>query len=311
MKIHTTRTLLTAATAALAALALAGCASGDDLEGRDDAGGSDDRSGETIVVGSQDYYSNEIVAEIYAQALEAEGYEVERELRIGQREVYVKEIEDGSIDLFPEYSGNLLQYYEKDTEATTSEDVYAALQAALPKGLRVLEQSSATDQDSYNVTTEFARDNDVTSLADLANVEEKLTLGGNSELRTRPYGPAGLKRVYDVEVGFTPIEDSGGPLTLRALQDDDVQLVNVFSADPKIADAGLVTLEDPEGLFLSSNVVPVASEKVDDDMAKIIDAVSAELTPEGLVELNARSVNDQDAAAAIAEAWLEEHDLAG
>ncbi len=296
-----------AAVAVGATVALAGCASGNPLD--EDPGNGGDGGGETIVIGSQDYYSNEIIAEIYAQALEANGYTVEREFRIGQREVYIPEIEAGEIDLFPEYTGNLLQYYVPDTTATTSDDVYAELEGALPEGLRVLDQSPATDQDSYNVTREFSEANGVTSLADLKDVSVPITLGGNSELETRPYGPEGLKDVYGVEVGFTAIQDSGGALTLKALTDGQVQMVNIFSADPNIATNDLVTLEDPEGLFLASNVVPVASENVTDEMAEIINEISAALTPEGLVELNSQSVNEQRSADDIAAEWLEEQGL--
>lgn len=295
-----------AAVAVGATVALAGCASGDPLDGGSTGDGA---SSETIVVGSQDYYSNEIIAELYAQALEENGYTVERDFRIGQREVYVPEIEDGAIDVFPEYTGNLLQYYVPDTEATTSDDVYAELETSLPDGLRVLDQSPATDQDSYNVTRAFSDENGVTSLADLKDVTTPITLGGNSELATRPYGPEGLKSVYGVDVAFTPIEDSGGPLTLKALVDDQVQMVNIYSADPNIAANDLVTLEDPEGLFLASNVVPVVSEKVTDEIAEIINTVSAALTAEDLVALNSLSVNDQESADQIASDWLAEKSL--
>src|SRR5690606_40849814 len=118
---------------------------------KQDDGGSPAASG-TIVVGSQDYYYNEIIAEIYAQALEAEGLTVERNFSIGQRDAYMPALESGEVQLFPEYTGNLLQFFDPDATATSPEDVYAALQEALPDGLTVLDQSSATDQDSYNVT---------------------------------------------------------------------------------------------------------------------------------------------------------------
>lgn len=300
------RLVALAAAAVGATVALAGCASGDPL---DSGSGDGESTGETIVVGSQDYYSNEIIAEIYAQALEENGYTVDRQFRIGQREVYIPEIESGAIDVFPEYTGNLLQYYVPDTTATTSDDVYEELSTSLPEGLRVLEQSPATDQDSYNVTQAFSDEYGVTSLADLADVDASITLGGNSELETRPYGPEGLKEVYGVDVAFTPIEDSGGPLTLKALVDDQVQMVNIYSADPNIAANDLVTLADPEGLFLASNVVPVVSEKVTDEIAEIIDTVSAALTAEDLVALNSLSVNEQQSAEQIASDWLAEQSL--
>ncbi|QAY74161.1 ABC transporter substrate-binding protein [Agromyces protaetiae] len=299
---------IAAATASAAlALALTGCASGDPLSDGGDATG--ETSAGPIVIGSQAYYSNRIIAEIYAQALEANGFEVDRQFDIGQREVYLPEVEAGEIDLFPEYTGNLLQYWVPDTEARTSDDVYAALEQAVPDGLRVLDQSPATDQDSYNVTRAFSEEFGATSLADLADVSEPLTLGGNAELETRPYGPTGLKSDYGVDVGFKLIADSGGALTVKALIDDEVQLVNIYSADPNIATNDLVTLADPKGLFLASNVVPLASDKITDEIAAIIDAVSAAMSPADLVAINDESVNEQRNDADIAKDWLAEKAL--
>ena len=306
--------LVASAAATALALTLAGCAggSGDPLSQSGNTAGDTDNAGgaDTIVVGSQDYYSNEIIAELYAQALEAADYKVDRQLRIGQREVYLPELEAGSIDLLPEYTGNLLQYWQPDTEARTAEDVYAELANATPSGLRVLDQSPATDQDSYVVTSAFADEWQLESIGDLASVTDQLTLGANSEAETRPYGPKGLASVYGVQdVAFTPIEDSGGPLTLKALTDGDIQLANIYSADPALSGGEFVTLTDPKGIFLASHVVPVVSDRVDDDAAKVIDEVSAKLTPSDLVVLNARSVNDELAASDIAADWLSEQGL--
>lgn len=264
---------------------------------------------ETIVIGSQDYYSNEIIAEIYAQALENAGYDVDRQFRIGQREAYLPEIESGEIDLFPEYSGPVLQYWEPDTEARLPEDVFAALEEAAPEGLNVLEQSQATDQDSYVVTQELADEWSLSTVADLEKVTDPLTLGANSEAENRPNGPTGLAETYGVEVGFAPIEDSGGPLTVKALRDGDVQLAIIYTADPSIESNNLVSLEDTKGLFLSSNVVPLASDKVDEQATEIINEISAAMSPEDLVSLNNRSVTEQLPAADIAQQWLEEKGL--
>ncbi|RWZ50816.1 ABC transporter substrate-binding protein [Labedella phragmitis] len=297
-----TRRISLLSLAAVAGVTLSACASAGDLDGGDSG---DD----AIVVGSQDYYSNEIIAEIYAQALEQGGYTVERDLRIGQREVYVEEIEDGSIDLFPEYTGPLLQYWVPDTTARLEDDVFAALTEAAPDGLRVLEQSAATDQDAYVVTREFADRYGLTTIDDLAKVTEPLTLGGNSEGEDRPNGPKGLAAAYGVDVSFTPIEDGGGPLTVKALQDGDIQLAIIYTADPSIEKNDLVALEDTKGLFLASHVVPIASDAIDEGAEEIIDAVSAALTPEGLVALNTESVDDEAPAASIAERWLEDNPL--
>lgn len=269
-----------------AGLVLGGCAAG---------GGSD----EPIVVGSQAYYSNEIIAEIYAQALEGAGFEVERQFQIGQRDAYLPELESGAVDLFPEYTGNLLQYYAPDTMATQADEVYAELVTALPEGMTALDMSPATDQDSYNVTADFAAANGLVSIADLAGVDG-LILGGAPELEERPYGPQGLLETYGVTVAF----DATGDITVDALLDGVINVANVYSGDPRIADFGLVTLADPEGLFLASNVVPIASSDIADAVAEVINPISAALTPEGLVALNLQSTKDQMSPADIATEWL-------
>lgn len=297
--------LVAAAGLAAAALALAGCASSNPLD--DNAGGGDGSTPDAkqIVIGSQAYPSNEIIAEIYAQALEGAGMEVERQFNIGQRDAYIPLLEDGSVTLFPEYTGNLLQYFEPDTEARTSDDVYAALQEALPDGLEVLDQSSATDQDSYTVTKTFADQYGLTTIADLAKVDVPLTLGGNAELAERPYGPTGLKSTYGVDVGFSATGDT----TVEDLVAGTVNVANVYTSDPRIETDDLVVLEDPKGLFLASNVVPVVNEAIAADVADIINSVSAKLTPEGLVSLNVQNTVDQKSAEEIAKAWLKENGL--
>ena len=263
----------------------------------------------TLVVGSQQYFSNEIIAELYAQALEAGGYEVDRQFQIGQREVYLPDLEAGKIDIMPEYSGNLLQYYDKSTQAKSSDEVLTALEDALPDGLRPLMAASATDQDAYNVTSELASQYGLASLADLAKVPGPLKVAANSEFATRPYGPQGLKQFYGVDVTVVPVEDSGGPLTVKALKNGDVQTADIYSADPSIAANGFVTLTDPKNMILPQNVVPIVDSKVDSNASKIIDGVSAKLDTPALIALNARSVNEQASSATIAADWLSQQGL--
>ncbi|MDR0284856.1 MAG: ABC transporter substrate-binding protein [Propionibacteriaceae bacterium] len=288
------RTHRFAALVAVAALALAGCSGAH---------------GQTIVVGSQDYYSNEIVAEIYAQALEKGGYAVDRQFRIGQREVYLPEIEAGNIDLFPEYTGPLLQFWKSSTTARLADAVYSELVQAAPAGLRVLDQSPATDQDSYVVTSAFASQWHLTTISDLKGVTVPLVMGANSEAQSRPNGPQGLLDTYGVTCGFTPIEDGGGPLTVKALKDGTIQLAIIYTADPSIMANDLVSLEDDKGLFLASHLVPLASDKVDDKAAALINKISAAMSPSDLVALDARSVTDQLPAATIATDWLKDKGL--
>jgi osmoprotectant transport system substrate-binding protein len=302
---HASRRLLAvAALLSAGALALAGCASDNPLDAdTGDDGASGDGSGQTIVVGSQAYASNEIIAEIYAQALEGAGFEVDRQFNIGQRDAYLPSLESGAIQVFPEYTGNLLQFFEPDTEARSPEDVYAALQEALPENLTVLDQSTATDQDSYTVTREFAEEYDLVTIADLANVDEPLTLGGPPELAERPYGPSGLEEVYGIEVGF----EGTGDTTIDSLLAGEVNVANVYTSSERIQTDDLVVLEDPESLFLASNVVPVVSADIADEIADVINPVSAALTPEGLVELNVQSSVEQRSPGDIAADWLSEN----
>lgn len=265
----------------------------------------------TLVVGSQQYYSNEIIAELYAQALEHGGYTITRQYQIGQREVYLPELQGGKIDVFPEYSGNLLQYLDKSATAKTGDEVIAALPKALGSSLRPLTASAATDQDSYNVTKANADKYGLASIADLSKVGASLRVCANSELEKRPYGPTGLKNDYGLNVEVIPVEDSGSALTIKALKDGKCDTADIYSASPAIADNDLVTLTDPKALILPQNVVPVVSAKVDEKAAAAIDKVSAALTTDELVGLNALSVNKQQSSSEIAKTWLTSKGLLG
>jgi osmoprotectant transport system substrate-binding protein len=269
---------------AAATLGLSGCAA---------------QSSETIVIGSQAYYSNEIVAEAYAIALEDAGFSVERNFSLGQRDVYVPALIAGEVDLFPEYTGNLLQYFDPSASQTEAGAVYEALAAALPEGLVALAMSPATDQDSYNVTREFAEANNLSNIADLAALGT-VKLGGAPELAERPYGPAGLLSVYGVSVEF----EATGDTTVEALVAGLVDMANVYSADPRISQLGLVTLGDPSGLFLASNLVPIAKATLDQRAKDVVNAVSQAMTAADLVEMNVRSVEEQLPASRIARDWL-------
>jgi osmoprotectant transport system substrate-binding protein len=256
-------------------------------------------------VGSQAYYSNEIIAQLYTLALENGGYTVTKDYQIGQREVYLPQLEAGKVDVFPEYIGSLDQALNKSAPGGTEAEVYADLQKSLPSGLKVLDAANAADKNSWTVTDAFAKKYDLTDIASLKNVTEPITVGGNAELETRPYGPTALKDKYGVTIaGFKAVQDSGGPLTVKALVDNDIQLANIYTADPNIKSNNLKALDDPDGLFLPDNVAPVVSKKVDAKATKILNAVQAKLSQADLVDMNAQSVNDKKSSQAIAQAWL-------
>lgn len=283
--------------------ALAGCSNADPLASPSAPVSPEGTATGALVVGSQAYYSNEIIAEIYAQALEASGVAVERQYQIGQRAVYIPEIEAGRIDVLPEYGGNLLQYYDSSAAVTDTASIVAALANVLPPDLRVLASAEASDQDSYTVTRAFAAEHGLTSIGDLAGLAD-LRIAANSEFRTRPYGPDGVKAAYGVDVTLVPVEDSGGPLTVSSLTGGTVQIADIYTADPAIVTHDLVVLEDPQHLILPQNVLPLVSRRVDAGAAAVLDAVSAKLTSAELRAVNARSVSEQLRSATIASEWL-------
>lgn len=235
--------------------------------------------GDTVVVGSAQFGESEVLAEIYAQALKAEGVDAKTQLDIGAREAYIGAIKDGTIDLIPEYTGNLLTFFDPKATATAPDDVEEALDDALPKELTVLDASEAEDKDSLNVTAEFAEKHDVSSIADLADVEG-LKLAANPEFKTRAYGIPGLEKVYGIkDIAFTAISDGGGPATVKALTSGRVDVADIYSTTPSIAANKLVTLEDPEHLIAAQNVVPLIREDaLTDEVEDVLDAVSAKLT---------------------------------
>lgn len=299
------RSVLAVGLVAAAALALTACG-GNPLEEPSEDTGSGSGSSDTIVVGSQGYYSNEIIAEIYAQALEGAGFTVEKKLNIGQRDAYYPEIESGDIDVFPEYTGSLLEFISEDpVEVTSPEDVYAALQEALPEELTALDYAEASDQDTYTVLKSFAEENDLTSIGDLANVTTPVTIGAPPEFKDRPYNVEAAKEVYGVDLTF----EGTGPTTLESLLAGKIQVADIYTADPAFETEDIVALEDPENLIISSNVVPIVSSDVADDVSDVLNAISEKLTAEELVSLNVLSTVEQQSSADIAKKWLEDNDL--
>ncbi len=290
---------------AAAALALTACSSSNPLDEPSDSGESSG-SGDTIVVGSQAYYSNEIIAEIYAQALEGAGFDVEKKLNIGQRDAYMPDVESGDINVFPEYTGSLLEYISDDeVDVTSPDDVYAALQEALPESLTALDFAEATDQDSYTVLKSFAEENGLTTIGDLSKVTSEVTIGAAPEFEQRPYSPAAAKEVYGVDLTFS----ATGPTTLESLLAGQIQVADIYTADPAFETEEIVALEDPENLIISSNVVPIVSSDIADDVSDVLNAISAKLTGEELVALNVLSTVEEQSSADIAKKWLEDNDL--
>ena len=301
-----------AAVAVIAVVALAGCASSDPTGGGDPAPEGDGGSSDTITIGGFAFPESTILLEIYAQALEENGFDVERAPELGPRQATIPALNDGSIDLIPEYNGNLLAYYNPEYTETATDEIDAALPEYLDEeNLQILESSEAQDKDAYVVTAETAEANDLETIGDLANLEP-FTLGANSQFNELPYGIPGLAETYGVtDVTFQPIDDFGGPLTVNALVDGTVDVADIYTTSPAIETEDLVVLEDPENLIADQAVVPLLSTDIySDELAEVLNTISAELTTEDLIALRERVEGDEKAQpATAAEDWLAEKDL--
>lgn len=294
---------------ALTAGLLVACGGGDEEDPLAGSNG-DEAPSDTIVVGSANFSENVILAEIYAQALDAAGVQTDTRLNIGSRETYIPALQDGSIDLIPEYTGNTLLYFDESATATESEEVYGALPDALPEGYTVLEQSEAEDKDVIVVRQETAEEFDLTSIADLEPVAGDMVVGGSPEFEERHAGLVGLEEVYGLEFAEFKTLDVAGPLTVTALNDGDVDVTNLFSTQPSIEENGFVVLEDPESIFIAQNIVPLINEeKVTDDVEQTLNEVSAELDTEQLSELLKRVDVDNENPRDVAGDWLSEAGL--
>jgi len=310
------RTSLIARTsAALAGLALAltACGGGGDPL----SSGSGQTSGaaapnDTVVVGSANFVESQILAEIYAQALSAKGVTVEKRLNIGSREAYIPALQDGSIDLIPEYSGVLLQYFDKTADETAPDAVFTALQDALPDNLVVLDKSAAEDKDAIVVTRETATQLNVKSIADLAPQCGNLVFGGPPEFQTRPDGIPGIQKTYNCSFKEFRSLDAGGPLTVAALKNGDVQAADLFTTDASIETNDFVVLDDPSNNFAAQNILPLINKaKASDTVKSTLNEIATKLTTENLTALNAEAAGEaKPSPETVAKNWLSQNGLA-
>lgn len=290
------------------ALGLTACGGGGDPLASSSSSGEGGDAGGGVVVGSADFSESILLAHIYAGALEADGVEASTKTGIGSREVYLKALEEGSVDVVPEYTGNLALYYDKKFAETDPDKTYDGLTEVLPDGLAVLDKSEAEDNDSIVVTKETADSQDLKTLEDLTDAAGEMTLGAPSEFKTRAQGIPGLKSTYDIEFqSFRPLKP--GQATNGALKNGQIDAANIFSTDPAIVENDFVVLEDTKKLFGSQNVVPLVREDSQEQVAETLDEVSAKLTTEKLQELLKRTDIDKEDPDKVAADFLKEEGL--
>lgn len=261
----------------------------------------------TVVVGSANFPENELLAEVYALALQKKGVKVTTKLNIGAREVYYPQVEKGAITIIPEYNGNLLSVeVDKTSAAKTTAAVDAALAAKLPSTLTVLNPAAAQDKDSVTVTAATAARYHLKTIADLKPYAGSMTFGGPPEFKTRKDGLPGLKANYGLTFkAFDPL-DTSGPLTLSALTSGKIQAADVFTTTPQIVTDKLVSLADPKSNFAAQNVIPlVYKPALTPTISATLNAVDAKLTTSALLQMDNAVITDKANYTTVAEGFLQ------
>ncbi len=306
---RTARRVSAVALAAVPVLTLAACGGGSDPlatgspAAAPGAGSNGTQGTVTIRVGAADYTESQILAAIYAGALKAKGVNASATSPIGSREVYLKALTDGSINVMPEYTGSLALHYDKDLTATDPQEVYDALVTLVPPNLTVLERSNAEDKNSVTVTRETADRLSLAKISDLTGKADELTMGAPPEFKARAQGAPGLTRVYGFS--FKSYPAMKGQQLVQALKNGQVDAANIFTTDPAIQANGFVVLDDDKKLFVPENVVPlVAKSAATPEVTQALNDVGGKLTTEGLRELLTKVDVDKQDAAKVADEWL-------
>lgn len=218
---------------------------------------------QTIRVGSKNFTEQFIVAELYAGALEAAGFTVERKINLGATLVAHEAVRTGAIDLYPEYTGTGLLAVMKAENDTDAQRVFGKVKAFYEKeyGLTWLPPSKVNNGNAMVVRPETAAEHNLKTLSDLAPVAKKLRFGGGSEFFDRYDGLPGLKAVYGIDFGDTR-QFAALRLRYAALTSKQVDMTNGFSTDWQIAAGKFVVLADDKNLFPPYFLAPVVRMEV-------------------------------------------------
>ena len=266
-----------------------------------------------IVIGDKNFAEENILGQLYAQALQAKGFKVTVKENVGSSELIYKALVSGQIDMYPEYTGVLLSAIaEKTKEPASAAAAYEEAKAFLEKyGFTMLNYTPFYDSDALATLPAYASAHHLTSIEDLKPLGKSVLLGGPPEFATRFEGLKGLKQLYGVVPTFKPIAIE---LSYKALESgqDDVQLV--FTTDGQLLSGKFKLLEDPKHVFGFQNVAPIVKKSVlaaeGPEFEKILNAVSALLTTKAIQQMNSAVSIDKQAASTVAHQFLTANGLA-
>ena len=294
-------------------LALAGCD-----RGQAPPRPPEDPARPTIRLASFDFPESELLGQVYGQALSQHGFPVEQVVQLGSREVVAPALEQGKVDMVPEYLGSALNFLnDRDRVATADpRQTHARLeQAFAPRGVSVLAFAPALDRNGFVVSGDLARSHHLERISDLAPLARQLVIGGPPECPQRPLCLKGLQEVY--RLSFARFESMPSrAVTAAALQTGEIDVGMIDTTDPSLLRPGadLVQLADDRRLQPADNVVPVLRREILEAygpaLVRLLNAVSAPLTTAELTKLNLQVAEGQPAADAAA-AWLRAHTIIG
>jgi osmoprotectant transport system substrate-binding protein len=287
--------------ASMLVLALSACSTG---------GGS---TKPTVKVGSDGFYEAKLMAEIYAQALEAKGYKVDRTgIGIGTRKVSAPALESGQFDLKPEYIGSGLAFYEAGKQTGDPKANQTELQNVLKaKGITVLDFSPAADQNAFVVRKDTADQYSLTKMSDLTAVADKLKFGVATDCPTNPVCGKALKDSYGLDVsGATLLSACDTPM-VQALTAKTIDVGELCSTQPDILVNGWVVLQDDKATQPADNIAPLVRDDLltklgtdKDAFEKILNDVSAKMDTATLTDLGKQVSVDNKDIKVVATAWL-------
>jgi len=265
----------------------------------------------TITVGSKNFTEEYILGEIYAQGLEAAGYDVKKKLNLGSEQIALKAIQDGQISGYPEYTSTALGSLfsvPADQIPANAQEAYAQAKAKLAKeGVETFPPTPFADSNAVGTLTSTAEKNNLTDISDLKGVSQNMVLAGSPECRERIDCLVGLEKNYGLTFKkFTPV-DIG--LRYTVLDKGDADLSILFTSDAQLANSKKYTiLKDDKELIPSGNVIFLASKKVVDqagpDFGDTIEKVQGNLTLPVMQELNSEVDIDKKQPAEVAQHYL-------
>jgi len=308
------KTRMTAVGAVLLALMLSACGPGGGSENPSPSAGASVTL-PTVTMGANNWSESQVVAEIWAQALEAHGFTVNRQLDFASRDVSYPALSGGQVNFMPEYLGSLTRFLggEATSDANATETALRGLLTA--DQLTMLEPAPGVDADGFAVRAETADQYHLVTMTDAAAVADQLIWGVPPECPTNPTCSAGLLSVYGIDLSAVQTENFApcSPEMANALNGGGIDVAEVCTTQPAIQQFNFVLLEDDGGLAPAQNVIPVLSQELADaggaDMADVINAISALLTTAELtrlsyeVDVNHQSVDD------VASAFLSDNGM--